>query len=117
MLPSSGSNRVEVDGTSYRYIVSEFSALLDGTIPLAVTVQLRDRNGAYLRAVGLTAIPVPKVLSESRSERRRNQAIKPRQVARLIRLGLAHGWDPKSPGPVFLLQVSHSDVFFEAHTE
>ena len=59
MLPSAGSHRIEVDGTRYRYIVSESGVAPDGTVPLAVTVQLRDRNGAYLRVVGLTVLPVP----------------------------------------------------------
>ncbi len=116
MLPSSGSNRVEVDGTRYRYIASESSAAPDCTVPLAVTVQLRDRNGAYLRVLGLTAIRAPEVLSESRSGRPLNEAIKPRHVARLIRLGLARGWKPKSRGPLVILQVSNSDVFFVGGT-
>lgn len=116
MLPSSGSDRVEVDGTRYRYIVSESRAAPDGTVPLAVTVQLRDQNGAYLRVLGLTAIPVPEALSESRSGRLLKQAIKSRHVARLIRLGLARGWQPKSSGAPVILQVSNPDVFFGGRT-
>ena len=116
MLPSSGSYPVEVDGTGYRYIVSKSRAIPDGTVPLAVTVQLRNGNGAYLRVLGLTVIPVPEVISESRRERRRNQAIKPHHVARLIELGLAHGWNPELPGPPAILQVSNSDVLLKSRT-
>jgi hypothetical protein len=118
MLPSSGSNRVEVDRTNYRYIVSESSALPDGTVPLALTVQLHNRNGAYLRVQGLTLIPVPELPSERPRGRRlldrANRAVRPRHVARLIRLGLAHGWKPESSGPPQILQVQNSDAFFEA---
>lgn len=114
-MPRSGSNRAEVDGTRYRYIVSASGAAPDGTVPLAVTVQLRDRNRAYLRALGLTALPVlpvPEVLPESGSGRPLDEAIKPRHVARLSRLGLARGWKPESSGPPVVLRVSNSDVFF-----
>ncbi|MGL6072916.1 MAG: hypothetical protein ACRC8S_02020 [Fimbriiglobus sp.] len=113
MLPSAGSNRVEVDGTRYRYIVSESDATPQGTVPLAVTVQLRDLNGAYLRALGLTA--APQTDSESDHALLPKETIKPRHVARLIRLGLARGWKPKLSGPPVLLHVKNSDVFSAGH--
>ena len=116
MLPSAGSHPVKVDGINYRYMVSESCVAPDGTVSVAVTVQVRNGNGAYLRVLGLTAIPVPVVVSESRKERRRNQAIKPHHVARSIRLGLVHGWNPGLPGPPAILQVSNSDVAFENRT-
>ncbi len=115
MLPSAGSCRVRVDGTEYRYIVSKSRVAPDGTVPLAVTVQLQ--NGAYLRVLGLTALPMTEVISMSRRERRRNQAIQPHHVARMIKLGLAHGWNPEWPGPPAILQVSNSDVLLKSRTE
>lgn len=116
-MPSSGSNRVEVDRTRYRYIVSKSSAVPGGTVSLAVTVQLRNQNGAYLRVLGLTAVSVTEVLPKSRKARLKNQVIKPHHVARLIKLGLACGWKSASPGPPVLLQVNNSDVFSEGRTE
>ena len=111
MLPSSGSKRVEVDGTDYRYIVSGPGTVEDGVVPLSVTIQYRSNNGAYLRVLGLTARCLPVELSKFYKGRTLIQTIKPRHVARLIRLGLARGWEPELKGPPVILQVSNSEVF------
>ena len=111
MLPSSGSRRITVDKSRYRYVVSESGTGHDGVVTLAVTVQLPAENGAYLRVLGLTARRVPEELSKFYSGRTLDRDVQSRHVARLIRLGLASGWDPRSPGPAVILQVSNSDVF------
>ncbi len=111
MLPSSKSNRIAVDGARYRYIVSESGTVHDGIVPLAVTVQLPDYNGTYLRVLGLTARRMPEEPTKFYMGRTLDQTIKPRHVARLIRLGLARGWEPRLPGPAVIVQISNSEVF------
>ncbi len=110
MLPSSNSNRITVDGACYRYIVSESGTVRDGVVPLAVTVQLPNYNGTYLRVLGLTAQRVPEEPKKFYMGRTLAQTIKPRHVARLIRLGLARGWEPRLHGPAVILPISNSEV-------
>lgn len=109
MLPSAKSNRITVDGECYRYIVSKCGTGQDGVIPLAVTIQLP--NGMYLRVRGLTAERMPEEPSQFYMGLTLNQVIKPRHVARLIRLGLAHGWKPRLHGPTVTLQIGNSELF------
>ncbi len=110
MLPGSKSNRITVDDERYQYVVTESGAADDGIVPLAITVQ-HHQNGARLRVIGLTTRRVPEDESKFYMGRTVEPNVEPCQVALLIRLAMSRGWAPTSPGPLFALHVTKSDVF------
>jgi len=113
MLPNAKSNRITVDEARYQYVISESGSSEVDTIPLSITVQHREKNGAHLRVVGLTAFRVPAEESKFYMGRTVDRPVEPRHVAQMVRLAISRGWKPESPGPAFVLSLGNSEVFGE----
>ena len=81
------------------------------SVGLVVTAQDDAKNGAHLRAVGLSVRRLPEMQSRHCLGRTVEPCVEPRHVAGLIRLATARGWKPTSAGRPFVLRVGNADVF------
>ena len=114
MLPNRKSNRVKVDENLYQYVVTEAGAKQGAAVPLSITVQHRETNGAHLRVVGLTASRLPEKESKYSMGRTMDRSVEPRHVAQIVRLAISRGWKPELSGPPFVLFLDDSEVFGES---
>ena len=104
-LPKKNSRPIEVDTLPFRYTVSMSKAGEDGLHPMNLTVQIGTGRGQILKAHGLFTrdfwLDFPKVEVSDRYP-----TLKPADVAAVVRLARASGWNPTELGPPFLLEIS-----------
>lgn len=108
-LPKKGSRTIEVDGVPLRYVVSMSMAGEAGLFPLHITVQSATGRGRLLRAHGPTTrdrwLDFPEV---ERAEK--YATLKPGDVAAVVRLARAGGWDPEEIGAPFLFEIESGAI-------
>ena len=104
-LPKKNSRPIEVDAVPLRYVVSVSKASEAGLLPMNLTAQLGTGRGRILKAHGLFTrdfwLDFPDVEASDSYP-----TLKPADVAAVIRLARASGWNPKDTGPPFLLEIS-----------
>ncbi|MEO5685748.1 MAG: hypothetical protein ABIR54_00160 [Burkholderiaceae bacterium] len=104
-LPKNSSRPIEVDAVHLRYVVSVSEAREAGLFPLNLTVQIETGRGRILKAHGLFTrdfwLDFPAVESSDRYP-----TLKPGDVATVVRLARASGWNPEEIGTPFLLEIS-----------
>ncbi|WP_406230595.1 hypothetical protein [Nocardia sp. NBC_01009] len=102
-LPKKGARRIVVDGTAYRWRVRRRPTYMQG-------IALTRLNFAVEHA----AHPGTTLVVDTGHAHPRNWmdippvSVRPADVAASIRLGLARGWQPSSPGSPFMLARSSS---------
>lgn len=88
-----------------RYVVSVSEADEAGLFPMNLTVQIATGRGRILRAHGLVTrdrwLDFPEADSSDKY-----RALKPGDVAAVVRLARAGGWNPEEGGAPFLLDIS-----------
>jgi hypothetical protein len=104
-LPKTNSRPIEVDALPLRYTVSVSKAGEAGLHSLNLTVQIGTGRGRILKAQGLFTRDVwldfPEVDASDRYP-----ILKPADIAAVVRLARAEGWNPQEPGPPFILRIS-----------
>ena len=104
-LPNKNSRPIVVDAVSLRYTVSMSKAGQAGLHPMNLTIQVESGRGRILKAHGLFArdfwLDFPEVEVSDRYP-----VLKPADVAAVVRLARAKGWNPAEPGPPFLFEIS-----------
>ena len=108
-LPEKSSRLIEVDGVPLRYVVSVSRAGEAGLFPMNITVQIGTGRGRILRAHGLLTrdrwLDFPEAESSDRYP-----TLKPGDVAAVVRLARASGWNPAEIGTPFLLEISSDSL-------
>lgn len=103
-LPKKHSRPLEVDGMRLRYTVSLSKSAEAGLHAMNLTVQIGSGRGRILTAHGLLArdfwLDFPEVEGLDRYP-----VLKPADVAAVVCLARANGWNPTEPGPPFLLEI------------
>ncbi len=99
-LPKKGTRLIEVDGIAYRWLIRGKPTYSQGNAwaPMTVAIELS------LKARQSLVVELSDTRPDSWLEASSAQ-IKSAQVAELIRLGLAHGWQPSKPRPPYVLRV------------
>jgi hypothetical protein len=104
-LPKKGSRPIEVDTLPLRYVVSVSKAGEAGLFPINITVQLATGRGRLLRVYGLLTrdlwLDFPELEPADQYP-----TLKPGDVAAVVRLARASGWNPEEIGAPFLLEVN-----------
>jgi hypothetical protein len=104
-LPKKNSRPIEVDGVPLRYTVSASKAAEAGLHAMNLTIQIGTGRGRILKAHGLLTrdfwLDFPEVEVSDRYP-----ALKPADVAAVVRLARANGWNPAELGTPFLLEIS-----------
>ncbi|MEV6426421.1 hypothetical protein [Nocardia sp. NPDC051463] len=102
-LPKKGARRIVVDGVAYRWRVRRRPTYMQAIALMRLTfaVEHADCPGSTLvvetsHAHSRNWMGIPPV------------SVRPADVAASIRLGLARGWKPSSPGSPFMLDRSGS---------
>jgi hypothetical protein len=92
------ANSITVDGERYRWLIHARTVSGEATNRSGFLVAIEHElgEGQILAVEFKTPRPDSWIGLESR-------VITPRDVAGLIRAGLARGWSPREPGPAFLL--------------
>ena len=108
-LPKKGSRPIEVDTVPLRYVVSVSRAGEAGLFPINITVQLATGRGRLLRAHGL--LTRDRWLDFPELERSDTYpTLKPGDVATVVRLARASGWNPEEIGTPFLLEINSDAI-------
>lgn len=99
-IASKGSRRIVVDGQAYRWTLRPRPTYAQGLgAPLSFAVQQAGAGEGQVLHVVAAAARSDRWLGEPVA------TIAPAQVAAAIRLGLAAGWAPASPGSAFELRL------------
>ena len=108
-IPKTGSRPITVDGNDYRWLVRRKPTYsqANGWTPMTVAVSSTVPKGSSLVATLATNRPDTWVDTE-------NKAITPGDVASLIRLAIARGWNPATPGSPFQLEVPPQTLLLPA---
>ena len=108
-LPKKNSRPVEVDSVRLRYMVSVSRTGKSGLHPVNLTVQVENGQGRILKAHGLFTrdfwLDFPEIEDSDRYP-----ALTPADVAAVVRLACANGWNPTEPGPPFPFEISADAV-------
>jgi hypothetical protein len=108
-LPKKGSRPIEVDAVPLRYVVSVSKVGEAGLFPINITVQLATGRGRLLRAQGLLTrdrwLDFPEVAPADSYP-----TLTPGDVAAVVRLARASGWNPKEIGRPFLLEINSAAI-------
>ena len=99
-IPKKGSRPITVDGSDYRWLVRRKPTYsqANGWTPMTVAVSSAVPRASSLGAT--LAVNRPDAWVDAQ-----NKAITPGNVAKLIRLAVARGWNPAAPGGPFKLDV------------
>ncbi len=96
---------MEVDTAQLRYVVSVSEAGEAGLFPMNLTVQIGTGHGRILRAHGLSTrdrwLDFPEAESSDKYP-----TLKPGDVAAVVRLARASGWNPEEIGAPFQFEIS-----------
>ncbi len=108
-LPKKNSRPIAIDGVPLRYTVSTLKAGEAGRLSMNLTIQIETGRGQILKAHGLFTrnfwLDFPEVEASDRYP-----VLKPADVAAVVRLAYANGWNPTELGPPFLLEISSDDL-------
>ena len=103
-LPTKNSRPIDVDEVPLRYAVSLSKANEAGLHPVNLTVQIRTGRGRILKAHGLFTrefwLDFPELEASDRYP-----VLKPADVAAVVRLARARGWNLAESGLPFLLEI------------
>ena len=91
-LPKKNSRTLTVDAARYRWLVSVHHGVLH------LTVESADEPGQTLQAFFQPHDQFKRKNDGQWSFHRQGRTITPETVARIIRHGIANGWEPRSPG-------------------
>jgi hypothetical protein len=99
-IPKKGSRPITVDGSDYRWLIRRKPTYVQGNgwTPMTLAISAAVPRAPSLVVTLATNRPDAWVGAEV-------DAITPRDVAALIRLGIARGWNPATPGGQLQLDV------------
>jgi hypothetical protein len=99
-IPKKGSRPITVDGSDYRWLIRRKPTYVQGNGWTPMTLAI---SAAFPRATSLVV-----TLATNRPDAwvgAEVNAITPHNVAALIRLGIARGWNPATPGGQLQMDV------------
>ncbi|GAA3709690.1 hypothetical protein GCM10022224_089010 [Nonomuraea antimicrobica] len=103
-MPKKGSRRISVDGTDYRWRVSNNPSNRGDTWnPIRFAVERVEEAG------GVLTVSLPFARPDN-GFGARTMAIRPVLVSECIRRAVEAGWDPRRPGSPFTLDVTEDDL-------
>lgn len=106
-IPTKGSRKLELDDTTYRYLikdVGEKTMLGISATKLRVTVQREEDRPGRVMQVTLDSKPYePDEDVDYERLAPHKASLQPEDVRRMIETGLKKGWDPQARGAAFQL--------------
>ena len=110
-LPNKKSRPITVNNLDFRYIISTTQIDEDWNFNLNLTVQLAKGNGSILKLKGLVTRDVWLDFPDLNKYKKEDYPIlKPKDISKIIEIGLNNGWLPTQNGKPHVLELDNSFV-------